>query len=172
MKDGLNDLYTRDKMERNAVDYEGSGIGSGHYNRQFIRQESFNESVIYYMLVVILTLIWIGLAILSLKELDLRIRGNSVVASNSPAYNSATVTLDGHQYTYNTILAFTNEKEVTVYYYGNNPASGQVLTPVYVHVFGHGLLLGLIALFIRKIYKNMHETHHSDGAVNQHRFDE
>ena len=34
MKDGLNDLYTRDKMERNAVDYEGSGIGSGHYNRQ------------------------------------------------------------------------------------------------------------------------------------------
>lgn len=74
----MNDLYTRDRMERNAVDFEGSGIGSGRYDKRQERSEKLREITLPLVILGFMVIAWATLLYQSYPHVYYRVMGKRV----------------------------------------------------------------------------------------------
>lgn len=55
----MNNIFLRDRMERNNSDFEGSGIGEGRFDEYEEEKAKFSDAILPF---IILTFMIIGLA--------------------------------------------------------------------------------------------------------------
>jgi len=84
----MNDLYTRDRMERNAVDFEGSGIGSGRYDKRQERSRKLSEITLPVVILIIMLIVWAALIYSSYPDIYYRIAGKKAEGTVVPGYSS------------------------------------------------------------------------------------
>lgn len=95
----MNDLYTRDRMERNASDYEGSGAGSGRYDERQERSEKMKEITLPLVILGVMVIAWATLLYESYPHIYYRVMGErvegEVIATGSGDYRILWTAPDG-----------------------------------------------------------------------------
>lgn len=76
----MNDLYTRDRMERNLVDYEGCGIGSGRFDKREEKREKLRELQLPLVLLAVIVIPIAALVAISAKDIYYMAVGTKVEA--------------------------------------------------------------------------------------------
>lgn len=75
-----NNLYVKDRMERNTSDYDGSGIGSGYYDLRKERRGKLKEAALPLVLAGILPVCPGTVLYAHISECILKATGDCVVA--------------------------------------------------------------------------------------------
>lgn len=169
-----NDLYIRDRMERNAQDYEGSGIGSGLYDIREERRHSLREIQLPLVLSVFF-LVCLGAAVYGqVSEQILKATGYCVMADYNYKQESAYVVLpNGWAGTVDAQWAMLdkNDRQVPVYYYENAPQKAQVLTSVKFWSIAYAVLGGALSICIFWLYKQLHRSRHAKTVMASGKFE-
>ena len=173
-KGSKNNLYVRDRMERNGIDYDGSGIGSGYYDSDKEKRERLSEAAFPLLLAGIL-LIFLGFAIyIHCSELMLKKTGYSIMADYSDYKKMASFKApDGTIVKVNARWALLSKdaEEVPVYFYENEIYNAQVLMNVRLWIMVYGVLGSAFAGCIFWAYKELHKSKHAKGLVSSGKFD-
>lgn len=164
----MNDLYTRDRMERNASDYEGSGAGSGRYDERQERSEKFKELTLPIILLAILVVAWASLFYTSYPHIYYRIMGKSVegeVISNTGGdYRISWTAPDGkaRNFTAPNGIRVVNGK-VDVYYINDDYDTGTTVLPIEYWIPFYAVMLlatfGIILWIKRTLYTKKHAVY-------------
>lgn len=131
----MNDLYTRDRMERNQVDFEGCGIGSGRYDKREERSEKLKEIMLPIAILVFLLFAWAALIFESYPHIYYRVFGEKaegVVVSDTPnTYQVSWVAPDGVSRGFRTPrgIRVINGK-TDVYYIKGDYETGSAIFPI------------------------------------------
>lgn len=166
----MNDLYTRDRMERNASDYEGSGIGSGRYDPRQERSEKLKEITLPIVLLLVIAVAWAALLYESYPHLYFVVMGEKAegevvaVSDGSGARNVVWTAPDGE------IRSFIVPSEVRVkngkvdvYYINGDYNTGSAVFPIEYwapyYIVMILVTVGLILWIKRTLFKKKHATY-------------
>lgn len=162
----MNNVFLRDRMERNNSDFEGSGIGEGRFDEYEEEKAKFSDAILPF---IILTFMIIGLAgIIYLHITEIRKISGATAVEIEYDGKQQFVTWkapDGRTYSYNASYAPDKGNSVTLYYKGTDYRNGIIKTDVaswikvlcsIFTVTSAGLIFGFIRFFIRKnmLYQN------------------
>lgn len=169
-----NNLYVNDRMERNGMDYDGSGTGSGYYDPHKEKRERLREAALPLLLSGFLLII-LGFAIyIHCSELILKTTGYSIMADYSDYKKTASFKApDGTIVKVDAKLALLskNAEEVHVYFYENEAYNAQVLMSVKLWIIIYVVLGSAFAGCIFWAYKELHKSKHAKAAVGSGKFD-
>jgi len=155
-----NELFIQDRKIRNSLDLDGSGIGSGSYNKnaEFVEKiKNASLTIVLLLLTIVLSIIFVCYAF----------RCSNIASS----YNKATLEPDSaglfHFHAPNGITyalpasRLIPQDAVTIYYPEERYWEIEVIPKAYEWAVGFGTLFIVYVLLIRSLYKNFHTTHHS-----------
>lgn len=164
----MNDLYTRDRMERNASDYEGSGVGSGRYDEREERSEKLREITLPIVILAVMIVAWASLIYMSYPHIYFRVMGEKVkgevIADDLGGYRISWTAPDGksRNFTAPNGIRVVN-KTVDVYYINGDYDTGTAIFPIeYWAPFYIVMLLvtaGLILWIKRTLVKKKHAVY-------------
>ncbi len=131
----MNDLYTRDRMERNAADFEGSGIGSGRYDKRQERSDKFREITLPVMILIFMLIAWASLVYSSYPDIYYRIAGKraegTVITENLGDYHISWTAPDGTARDFRASNGIrVVDGKVDVYYINGDYDTGSVILPI------------------------------------------
>lgn len=169
-----NNLYVNDRMDRNGIDYDGSGTGSGYYDARKEKRERIREAALPLLLSGFLLII-LGFAFyIHCSELILKTTGYSIMADYSDYKKMASFKApDGTIVKVDAKLALLskNAEEVPVYFYENEVYNAQVITSVKLWIIVYVILGGALAGCIFWAYKELHKSKHAKAVVSSGKFD-
>ncbi len=164
----MNDLYTRDRMERNASDYEGSGSGSGRYDEREERREKFKELTLPIVLLAFMAVAWASLLYTSYPHIYYRVMGKSVegevISNNAGNYRISWTAPDGkvRNFTASNGIRVINGK-VNVYYINSDYDRGMAVLPIEYWIPFYAVMLlatfGIILWIKRTLLAKKHATY-------------
>lgn len=171
-----NNLYVKDRMERNACDYNGSGIGSGYYDSRRERKEKIKEATLPFVLAGIL-LICLGTTLYAhISECILKANGDCIMAEYNYRKETATFQIStGEKVAIDArwALLSNSDTQVPVYFYEENEIyKVKVLTSTKIWVMIYVILGGAFTGCIFWIYKELHQSKHSETTVSSGKFND
>lgn len=143
----MNDLYTRDRMERNKQDYEGSGVGSGRYDHRAEQVEKWNNLKLPLALSAVLIIAWVLLFRISIPEFEFARKATKVTVTvlESSQYGGLTAVKwkapDGQTYTADIRNTKVKDEKVDIYYLGEDYENAKGLTPLTDWVLFYGFCI-------------------------------
>lgn len=143
----MNDLYIRDRMERNKQDYEGSGVGSGRYDRRAEQIEKWNNLKLPLALGAVLIVAWVLLFRISIPEFEFARTATKVTVpvQEISRYGGQTTVKwkapDGRNYTADIRNAKVKDEQVDIYYLGEDYENAKGLTPITDWVLFYGFCI-------------------------------
>lgn len=172
-----NELFTRDRMERDNADFDGSGKGNGFYdeNRDF-RQRLF-DAKLPLILTVIMICLFLLTVYLHVKDLMLYVNGNAVTVDLTDPQNyvgrdAVLADSKGVKHYIKLTEKEAAKGQVTLYYYGDDVIHAQTKDAGLFYFFMYavwGILAAVCAIWT---YKVVHVTNYSQGAVSSGKFDD
>lgn len=159
----MNDLYTRDRMERNNADYEGSGVGSGRYDPVEENKAKISDAKLPLVILLFMAVGLAGIIYMNINEVRHIVRGTGVeIEYNSSSSSSATWEApDGNIYSYDCSWARVKDGKVTMYYTGTDYRNGVVVSSLQSWFMFYGFFIIVIAAIIFWIYKIFHKKKHA-----------
>ena len=158
----MNDLYARERMERNNMDFEGSGVGSGRYDVRQERRERWSEAKLPLVLMGFCLICWAIVLYYTYTDILYYCTGEQVVTECDPkdTYTQWTAP-DGNRYTINVEWGAVKEGKITVYYRGTDYRNAIVLNSPQHWVLFYGFVIFCTALLVFWIRKIFHKQHHA-----------
>ena len=164
MRGALNELFIRDRVERNMVDFEGSGVGSGYYDEKEDKKFRMKEIRMPLCFLVVAIAYLSVIVYMSAYEYNLYKTGTKIEAEYSQKLGYATIRVDNKKVSEVSVDGLWGKPKgdtIDVYVKDGDYATAQVLTsPIQWAIF-YGFFGGLVALIIFWIYKILHKTHHA-----------
>lgn len=157
-----NDVYMQDKMARNNVDFEGSGIGAGRYDEKYDRAERRKAARLPFVLLVFISICLAMNVYMSASELYYYINGQTAVGVYTAKKDQATWTApDGSKKYVSTVWASQEGDTITVYYFADQYGRAKVMSGWKTWTGFYGFFGALLALDIFWLYRIFHRTNHS-----------
>ena len=161
----MNDLYTRDRMNRNNADVEGSGIGSGRYDSREEQKAKISDAKLPVVILFFMAIGLAGIIYMHVNELKHIINGTPVTLDYVSGQRSATWKApDGNTYGYECDWARVKDGKVTIYYLGTDYRNAVVVSSIQSWLMFYGFFVAVIGAIIFWIYKIFHKKKH---AVNR-----
>lgn len=158
----MNELYERNKREINMTDFQGGGIGSGHYDEAEEKRNAGVRHVCQSLLLVGLFICLLMTTFLVVKEANYYFNGTADTARcNSSGSYAAFDAPDGHSYSVESFWAFTKNDTVKVYYFGDQYYKAAVMTNYKIWVLFYVFFGGLTALVVRWLLKILRPKQHA-----------
>ena len=164
----MNELYTQDRMERNNTDYDGSGIGSGHYTPHEEQKEKIGNVMLPFGLLLLAGLCFGILVFLTVRDVDYYMNETvvegSVISSGKVAYF---IGEDGKSHTILIDYLYTKNEngKINVYYKGTDYNNALTITPWWFYMIGYLFFGGAVGLIIFWIYRIMRRSKHSVNFI-------
>lgn len=157
----MNNVFWRDRMERNNSDFEGSGIEEGRFDEYEEEKAKFSDAILPF---IILTFMIIGLAgIIYLHITEIRKISGATAVEIEYDGKQQFVTWkapDGRTYSYNASYAPEKSNSVTLYYKGTDYRNGIIKTDVASWIKFYAAFTVIIGGLIFWIYKIFHKKKH------------
>lgn len=149
----MNELYRRDKLARNDVDFEGCGVGDGHYSAYAERKEKFNDMKLPIIIVCVMLAYWYAVIYITVGEINLVKNSEKFVLELDYMDLSKTCTsADGEEF-----QAFPKEEErekgeMVFYYVKGEKIHRPESVITWVTYYGFGIIVTVcLAIWIYKI---------------------
>ncbi len=114
----MNDIFMKDRMARNAVDYEGSGVGEGRYSATQERKEKFSETILPVVLFLFMGIYWVALIFISVSEVKHVFFGEKIVVETESYMDSVNIEpSNGKSYKVDISKELARKGSVTMYFY-------------------------------------------------------
>lgn len=162
MSAASNDVYMQDKMSRNSMDFEGSGIGDGRFDEKSDRAERRKAARLPFVFLIFIVICLAMNVYMSACELYYYINGHTAVGQYTANKDQATWTApDGSKKYVSTAWASQAGDTINVYYIGDQYGSAKVMSGWKTWGGFYGFFGGLLALDIFWLYRIFHRTKHS-----------
>ncbi len=158
MKSGnKNSLFLSDRQNRNACDFEGSGVGNGRYDENAEFVEKVKNSVLPMVLLIVTILFTVFFV---------KYASRYVYIVNH--YTKAVIEKDiygGFEFRTPDGKAHKVAGDSDVYYSQENYEVFEKVPKMYLWVLGVIIIITAYVLIIRSLYKTFHKTHHSEKRI-------
>lgn len=168
-----NNLYVKDKMERNDMDFAGCGVGNGYYNAREERRARLREIGFPSVLCLFFLLCLATAFVLRGWELRLQSTGNCIMADYNARNKTATFYApNGVKCTIDARWAMLGEhtEQVALYYYGDQIWKAQVIMSVKLWICVYAFFCAALAGCIYWIYKELHQSKHATAKTGSGKF--
>lgn len=170
----MNDIYTQDKMARNNSDYDGSGVGTGHYTEKEELRARWEDAKLPLVLLAFAMLIWAIILWLTVTELDLFINGEKeIVQIQSGEQYVIGETPDGNKFSIDVSSVSNKAEQVTIYYKADDYYTAKIMSPVTQWLMYYGfaisITLGLLVWLKKTLYPKKHAV---ADAPRSHKYDD
>lgn len=154
-----NDLFLLDRQNRNAYDFEGSGVGSGRYDKNIEWKEKIKNSTLPIAFLIVTSVF----TVLFMKEVF-----HCVYVMNH--YTKAVVEKGNDYNKFSTPNGVTHiiSPNMDVYYPKDNYEAYEEIPKSYILVLGVATIIVIYVLIIRSLYKTFHKTHYSEGSITMY----
>lgn len=157
----MNEVFTQDRMARNSVDFDGSGVGNGYYSAKEEQRLKWENLKLPIVLAGFCILFWVALISITLPEIDMVQNGIKVTAHRNNQENVALWKApDGRTYNVDVSWSGTKSEYIDVYYKDNN--YNRAIAPMHwkywIGFYGFGVVITAgIAFWMKKIlFKKKH----------------
>lgn len=117
MNERGNEIFVRDRMNRDGADYEGSGVGEGRYDAGEERANKFKEILLPLALLAFMVIYWI--LVIGMAYKDIYNKSNSIkyVVEFKDFQTKVTIDLpDGRKKDVAIEEQYRYDKQMTIYY--------------------------------------------------------
>ncbi len=159
-----NSLFLSDRQNRNAYDFEGSGVGNGRYDKN----KEFRENIKNSILPIVLLIVTILFTVFFIKYAS-----HYVYVINH--YTKAVIEKDiygGFEFRTPDGKAYKVAGDSDVYYSQDDYEKFEKVPKMYLWVLGIVIIITAYVLIIRSLYKTFHKTHHSEKRIELYDMDD
>lgn len=168
-----NEIFIRDRMERDAQDFDGSGSGQFILSEREERKRRF-RAVRVYVIFIFFSLVLLGFtAYQHVTELRIKSRANMVECT----YNKGSYMAEARDENGSVILLKFDEfsargNGIIKMYYFDDIRDAAPMTSVWFYVMMYTAWLLFLAGFAAGVWRTCHKSHHSAGYAGTSRFDD
>lgn len=145
--------------------FDGYSEGQGHYSEEEEKHDRWKEASLWSILFLFFIAIVIFTLVKNVNEQILKYNGNSITAKYTPYVDHIQyIDENGVRYYFNIDGGTSHtDNQITLYYYGDNPADAKPLTWVWIFVSVYTFFGGLSGICLWRLLKNLLQTHHYTG---------